>query len=103
MKARKGNSRCASAFPKLKFLCILLFLLRFLRNEKNIKSAIKELTNPFPDSNGDKKELKGTRIVTYRLRVGDYRIFYQIDDEEKEVYVFDILTAEQAHKKYGRM
>jgi mRNA-degrading endonuclease RelE of RelBE toxin-antitoxin system len=71
--------------------------------KERIKSAIKELTNPFPDSNGDKKELKGTRIVTYRLRVGDYRIFYQIDEEEKEVYVFDILTAEQAHKKHGRM
>ncbi len=71
--------------------------------KEHIKSAIKELINPFPDSNGDKKELKGTRIVTYRLRVGDYRVFYQIDEEEKEVYVFDILTAEQAHKKYGRM
>jgi mRNA interferase RelE/StbE len=63
--------------------------------KEHIKSAIKELTNPFPDSNGDKKELKGTRIVTYRLRVGDYRVFYQIDEEEKEVYVFEILTAEQ--------
>ena len=71
--------------------------------KERIKSAIKELANPFPDSNGDKKELKGTRIVTYRLRVGDYRVFYQIDEEEKKVYVFDILTAEQAHKKYGRI
>jgi len=40
--------------------------------KEHIKSAIKELTNPFPDSNGNKKEIKGTRIVTYRLRVGDY-------------------------------
>ena len=80
-----------------------LFIKVPAERKESIKSAIKELTNPFPDSNGDKKELKGTRIVTYRLRVGDYRIFYQIDEEEKEVYVFDILTAEQAHKKYGRM
>jgi mRNA-degrading endonuclease RelE of RelBE toxin-antitoxin system len=48
-----------------------------------------------PDSNGI-KELKGTRIVTYRLRVGDYRVFYQIDEAENEVYIFEILTAEQA-------
>lgn len=68
-----------------------------------IKSAIKGLTNPFPDNTGDKKELKGTRIITYRLRIGDYRVFYQIDEEEKKVYVFDVLTAEQADKKYGRM
>ena len=80
-----------------------LFIKVPAERKESIISAIKELTNPFPDSNGDKKELKGTRIVTYRLRVGDYRIFYQIDEEEKEVYVFDILTAEQAHKKYGRM
>ena len=80
-----------------------LFIKVPAERKESIKSAIKELTNPFPDSKGDKKELKGTRIVTYRLRVGDYRIFYQIDEEEKEVYVFDILTAEQAHKKYGRM
>ncbi|MFZ2499302.1 MAG: type II toxin-antitoxin system RelE family toxin [Methanosarcina sp.] len=71
--------------------------------KESIKSAIKELINPFPDNSGNKKELKGTRIITYRLRVGDYRIFYQIDEKENEVYVFDILTAEQAHKKYGRM
>lgn len=71
--------------------------------KEHLKSVIKELTNPFPDINGHKKELKGTRIVTYRLRVGDYRVLYQIDEIEKEVYVFDILTAEQAHKKYGRI
>ena len=27
---------------------------------------------------------------TYRLRVGDYRVIYQIDDERKEVTVFHI-------------
>ena len=80
-----------------------LFVKLPAERKESIKSAIKELTNPFTDSKGAKKELKGTRIVTYRLRVGDYRVFYQIDEEEKEVYVFDILTSEQAHKKYGRM
>ena len=80
-----------------------LFVKAPAERKEHIKSAIKELTDPFPDSNGNKKELKGTRLVTYRLRVGDYRVFYQIDDEEKKVYIFDILTAEQAHKKYGRI
>jgi mRNA interferase RelE/StbE len=53
--------------------------------KESIKSAIKELTNPFPDNSRNKKELKGTRIITYRLRVGDYLIFYQIDKKENEV------------------
>jgi mRNA interferase RelE/StbE len=69
----------------------------------NIKSAIKELNNPFPGEGGNKKEIKGAGDSAYRLRVGSYRIFYRIDKEKKKVYVFDILTAEQAHKKYGRL
>ena len=67
-----------------------------------IKSAIKELTDPFPYSNGNKKELKGTRLVTYRLRVGDYRVFYQINEEEKKVYVFDIRSLNNRIKNMGK-
>ncbi len=70
--------------------------------KEHIKSAIKELTDPFPDSNGNKKELKGIRLVTYRLRVGDYRIFYQIDEEEKKVYVFDIRPPKKRIKNMGK-
>lgn len=70
----------------------------------NIKAAIKELNNPFPGTGkGEKKEIKGANDVAYRLRVGSFRIFYRIDKENRIVYVFDILTAEQAHKKYGRL
>ena len=35
------------------------------------------------------KKLKDTDR-TYRLRVGDYRVIYQIDDEKKEIIVFHI-------------
>ena len=70
----------------------------------NIKVAIKELNDPFPSTGkGEKKEIKGANDVAYRLRVGRFRIFYRIDKEKRTVYVFDILTAEQAHKKYGRL
>jgi len=69
----------------------------------NIKSAIKELNYPFPGEGGNKKEIKGASDSAYRLRVGNYRIFYRIDKDKKKVYVFDILTAEQAHKRYGRL
>ncbi len=70
----------------------------------NIKVAIKELNDPFPGTGkGEKKEIKGANDVVCRLRVGRFRIFYRIDKEKRTVYVFDILTAEQAHKKYGRL
>ena len=70
----------------------------------NLKKEIKGLSNPFPGNGpGDKKEIKGTSDVAYRLRVGNYRVFYRINSNEHVVYVFDVLTAEQAHKKYGRL
>jgi hypothetical protein len=36
-----------------------------MERKGHIKSAIKELTNPFPDNYEDKKELNGTRIFIY--------------------------------------
>jgi mRNA-degrading endonuclease RelE of RelBE toxin-antitoxin system len=69
-----------------------------------IKAALNELKEPFPGTGrGSKKEIKGADDVAYRLRIGSYRIFYRIDSEEHKIYVFDVLTAEQAHKKYGRL
>jgi mRNA-degrading endonuclease RelE of RelBE toxin-antitoxin system len=64
-----------------------------------IKEAIKELINPLPG--GNKQEIKGKSNV-YRLRVGKYRIIYIIDFDSNEVLITEIITAEQAHKKYGR-
>jgi mRNA-degrading endonuclease RelE of RelBE toxin-antitoxin system len=82
-------SLCVSITFKV-FVHSLLFVKVPVKRKEYVKSAINELTNPFPDSNGNKKGLKGTQIVTYRLRVGDYRVFYQTDEEENKVYVFDI-------------
>lgn len=69
-----------------------------------IKKSLRKLENPYPGKKGgDKKKIKGTDGVVYRLRIGDYRAFYRIDQENSKVYVFDILSSEQAHKKYGRL
>ena len=71
---------------------------------ENIKAAIRNLNDPFPGTGkGEKKQIKGADDVAYRLRVGSFRVFYRIDKKNHIVYVFDILTAEQAHKKYGRL
>ncbi|MFW5904427.1 MAG: type II toxin-antitoxin system RelE family toxin [Candidatus Saliniplasma sp.] len=72
--------------------------------EEQIKKALKDLKAPYPRSGrGDKKEIKGAEDTAYRFRIGEYRAFYRIEKEEGKVYVFDILTAEQAHKKYGKL
>lgn len=72
--------------------------------EEQIKKALEKLEAPYPGrGEGDKKEIRGADDVVYRLRVGDYPVFYRIEKEESRVYVFDILTSEQAHKKYGRL
>jgi len=69
----------------------------------NIKCRLKSLeNNPFPDGK-DKKEIKGTRKSVYRLRVGNYRFFYIINIESKTVKITEFLTAEQAHRIYGRL
>lgn len=73
-------------------------------SEEQIKKSLKDLKRPYPGrGRGDKKEIKGTEDTAYRLRIGGYRAFYRIEKEEGKVYVFDILTAEQAHKKYGKL
>jgi mRNA-degrading endonuclease RelE of RelBE toxin-antitoxin system len=64
-----------------------------------IKEAIKELIDPLPG--GHKQEIKGKSNV-YRLKIGKYRVIYKIDIDSHEVLITEILTAEQAHKKYGR-
>ena len=69
-----------------------------------IKPALERLEeDPFPDSKGDKERLvlKGG-VIIYQLHISErYTVFYEIDKEEKRVIVQDILTIEQAHKKYG--
>nr|WP_230629357.1 type II toxin-antitoxin system RelE/ParE family toxin [Methanosarcina barkeri] len=47
--------------------------------------------------------MEGYKEDVYRLRIGNYRAFYTVDFEENAIVVFDILTQEQAHKKYGRL
>lgn len=71
-----------------------------LERQKQIKEALKELKEPFPS--GNKCKIEGRKDEMHRLRVGNYRVFYVIDVENKEVIVKEILTAEQAHKKYER-
>lgn len=74
------------------------------KRSENIKDSLRSLReSPFPGVHGNKKEIKGTSKSAFRLRIGDYRAFYIIEAEERTVKVTEIMTAEAAHKKYGRM
>ena len=60
--------------------------------------------SPYPwEGRGDKKEIKGSSQSAFRMRIGSYRAFYVIYENEKTVKITEIMTAESAHKKYGRV
>ncbi len=59
--------------------------------------------DPFPGRGGEKERLyTQDRDDTYRLHISHkYTAFYRIYVKEKEVHVLDIMSIEQAHKRYG--
>ena len=69
--------------------------------KKQIIKYLKELKDGF--QGGNKCRIEGYREDIYRLRIGNYRAFYTVDFEKNQIIVFDILTSEQAHKKYNRL
>jgi len=76
------------------------------KSRQIIKNALKGLEeNPFPGSGGDKEKLvlSGGREI-YRLHIArTFTAFYSVDKGSRVIKVHDILTIEQAHKKYGRL
>ncbi|MCP4136452.1 MAG: type II toxin-antitoxin system RelE/ParE family toxin [bacterium] len=50
--------------------------------------------NPFPQSS---TKLVNTE-TTYRLRVGDYRVIYQVDEKNEEITIFYIRHRKEAYK-----
>jgi mRNA interferase RelE/StbE len=60
-------------------------------------NAIESLSsNPFPIS--QYKKLKGT-MNSYRLRVGDYRILYEVEDVIKIITVYRVRHRKEVYKK----
>jgi len=61
-----------------------------LKNQKKYFDRIKSIII----SLGHKPRPSGIKKLTqkegYRIRVGNYRILYQIDDEDKLIYIFRI-------------
>lgn len=61
----------------------------------NIRAKILELEeNPRPIGN-----IKLTNSEEYRLRVGQFRILYEIDDNKKKIFIYDIVDRKDAYKR----
>jgi len=52
--------------------------------------------NPYYGANI--KKLKGDYKEIYRFRIGDYRIFYKIDENESIIFIINIENRKDAYK-----
>ena len=58
--------------------------------QEAIFSKLEKLSKAWID-NSQVKKLNNYELCDYRLRVGDYRILFNLDDEKNEVIIFRIL------------
>jgi len=49
------------------------------------------------------KRLRGIRNPDYRLRIGDYRAFYAVDDEACRVEVLRVMHKNETHSYYEEL
>ena len=52
--------------------------------------------NPF--FGGVIKKLKGKYKDIYRFRIGNYRLFYKVEEKESMIFIIDIETRQDAYK-----
>ncbi len=78
------------------------------KTQKIIRENLKKLEqqpHPSPQSKrGDKEKIILKGIQGYRLHISrTYTAFYQIREKQKEVIIVELMTIDQAHKKYGKL
>jgi len=65
---------------------VIKFLRKLSKSDVNrIKSKLEELTEPY-----SVKAVKIKNKDAFRIRVGDYRILYTVDDSKRVVVVFKV-------------
>ncbi len=60
----------------------------------NIKDKIINLAND-PRPNG---AIKLTNEDGYRIRIGDYRVLYRIEDKSKEIFIYRVKHRREAYR-----
>lgn len=74
------------------------------KSRRICKKNLKKLQNrPYPGEGiGDKEKLPIQGELRYRLHIGrTWTAFYEIIEEQNRVLVTEILSIDDAHKKYG--
>jgi mRNA-degrading endonuclease RelE of RelBE toxin-antitoxin system len=75
------------------------------KSRRIVRTRLATLSDdPYPGKSGDKELIKSPKgrpdEKVYRLHIGrSFTAFYTI--RERTVYITEIMTIEQAHKKYG--
>ena len=59
--------------------------------------------DPRKESRSRIKRLRGIRNPDYRLRVGDYRVFYTIDEDAYQVDVLRVMHKDQTQAYYKEL
>ena len=65
------------------------------RIKEKIKIVLTE--KPTPSGDNDVKKIKGSNF--YRLRVGDYRVFFDVDNEDRVVYILSVRHRSKAYRE----
>lgn len=73
------------------------------KSERIVKENLRYLTeNPYPGrGQGDKEAVSVDDEEVYRMHIGrTHTAFHVILEEKSEVRVFDLMTIDEAHKRY---
>jgi mRNA interferase RelE/StbE len=75
------------------------------KSQRLIREHCLALTgDPYPSRTRDRKRLHFGKYELFRMHIGhSYTVFYRILSDEKVVKILDIMTFEQAHRRYGRL
>ncbi|MGM0510886.1 MAG: type II toxin-antitoxin system RelE family toxin [Thermoplasmatota archaeon] len=70
------------------------------KTRERIKKKIREILadDPLPGGKGDIKKIIDSDFDHWRLRVGDYRVFYDIDSNDKIVYIISVRHRSKAYR-----
>ena len=73
------------------------------KTRRIIKENLRKLEKPYPgQGRGDKEKLPVDGKKRFRIHIGrTWTAFYSVIEEENEVRVSEILSIDEAHKRYG--